>query len=424
MSNRWSRLLSISFTASLGLAAFGCGDDDGGGERPDAREQADAAAEPDAGGEDGLLRSGTIAVTEAAITNDLPGGPWSGGLVSVGFSDATTGNVPPPVAGYETNINGCLIRVWDVDTHEGSDSVDEGAVLVTGSENGDFACGFNAGQGEYLCQSTNPAIAMGSLDGVTIVDNVMTFVAEGTQTAPEMVGMYMVVQGHPNIPDGSKIPIIDQDTGADTLTIAGVGTVLPGDADSGFATFVGAGPVPAGGAQFLLGAAADLNISKAAGDVVGVIDEDFTAHGQNFELVDDAAMDKYLPHTVPFDGSVVNFECDGAGCGAAGTGGVIEALVINGETTDAPDLDPVTSPATAMPAPVTQYATFQCSFVGSDTATLDAGAMAAILGTSPTRIQVSVGRYRGAILASDDGTSSTIVLQGHQLLGWSDAPPK
>ncbi|HEU5060873.1 MAG TPA: hypothetical protein VFU21_30290, partial [Kofleriaceae bacterium] len=233
MSNRWSRLLSISFTAGLGLAAFGCGDDDGGGERPDAREQADAAGEPDAGDEGGLLRSGTIAVTEAAITNEIPGSPWSGALVSVGFSDATTGNVPAPVAGYETNINGCLIRVWDVDTHEGSDAVDEGNVLVTGTENGDFACGFNAGQGEYLCQSTNAAIAMGSLDGVTTVSGLMTFPAEGTQTAPEMVGMYMVVQGHPTIPDGSRLPIIGQNTEADTLQVAGrpAGDIGAGDAD-------------------------------------------------------------------------------------------------------------------------------------------------------------------------------------------------
>ncbi|HEU5058373.1 MAG TPA: hypothetical protein VFU21_17700, partial [Kofleriaceae bacterium] len=177
------------------------------------------------------------------------------------------------------------------------------------------------------------------------------------------------------------------------------------------------------GAQFLLGAADALNVSKAAGDVVGVIDEDFTAHGQNFQLVDEVGAAKYQPDNIPFDGTEVNFECDGSNCGAVGSGGLIEALVINGETTDAA-VGEITSPATAMPAPVTQYATFQCSFVGSDTATLDAGAMAAILGTSPTRIQVSVGRYRGAILAADDGSSSTIVLQGHQLLGWSDAPPK
>ena len=425
MRYRRSRLLSLGFAACLALAAFGCGDDDGGGNRPDARPTSDSAPDDPDGGGDGLLRSGTLAVTEAAITNTLPGGPWSGGLVSVSFSDATTGNAPLPVAGYETNINGCLIRIWNVGTHEASDPVDEGAVQVTGSENGEFLCSFNAGLGAYACQSTTPTIAMGSLDGVTTVSGLMTFGAEGTQTAPEMVGMYMVVQGHPTITDGSRLPIIGQNTEADTLQLGGLpaGDLGAGDADSGFATFVGVAPVPAGGAEFIRGAADAFTVAKAAGDVVGVIDEEFTAHGQDFALVDDAGMDKYLPHTVPFDGSEVNFECDGDGCGAVGTGGDLAAIVINGETTDAP-VDDITSPADAMPDPETQYATFQCSFIGGDTGTLDAGAMAAILGTSPTRIQVSVGRYRGAILGSDDGSSSTIVLQGHQLLGWSDPAPK
>ncbi|HEY8146883.1 MAG TPA: hypothetical protein VIG06_29585, partial [Kofleriaceae bacterium] len=290
-----------------------------------------------------------------------------------------------------------------------------------GTENGDFACGFNAGLGSYACQSTDATIAMGSLDGVTTVSGLMTFPAEGTQTKPEMVGMYMVVQGHPTIPDGSRLPIIAQDNGADTLQVAGLPDVNlgAGDADSGFATFVGVAPLPAGGAEFLLGANDAITVQKAAGDVVAAIDEDFEAHGQGFTLVDDAEMAKYGPDTIPFDGTEVNFECDGDGCGAAGSGGLIEAIVINGETTDAP-VDAITSPATAMPDPETQYATFQCSFIGSDTATLTADMMAAILGTSPTRIQTSVGRYRGAIIAADDGSSSTIVLQGHALLGWSD----
>ena len=422
MSNRWSRL-SLFLSAGLALAAFGCGDDDGGGDRPDARPTADSSPDnPDAAAA-GLLRSGTIAVTEASITNNL-GVPFSGGLVRVGFSDATTGSAPAPVDGYESNINGCLIQIWNVGTNEPSDPTDEGAVQVTGTENGTFACGFASPALGYVCQSTDAAIAAGSLDGVTTVSNLMTFPAAGTQTAPEMVGMYMVVNGHPTIPDGSRIPIIGQDSEADTLTLFGLPDVNlgAGDADSTFANFVGVGPVPTG-AQFLLGAADEINVQMGASDIVTAIDEDFHAQGQGFVLTDNAGMDKYLPHTLPFDGSPVNFECaDVDACGALGTGGLISAIVINGETTDAPvgALDP----SDPMPDPVTQYATFQCSFIDDATppytATLDAGAMAAILGTSPTRIQTSVGRYRGAILAPEDDESS-IILQGHALLGWSDA---
>ena len=431
-----NRFLSVFFSAGLALAAFGCGDDDGGnGDRPDARPSADSSPDdPDAGG-DGLLRSGTIAITEASITNDIPGSPWSGGLVSVGFSDATTGSAPAPVAGYETNINGCLIRIWDVGTNEESDAVDEGAVQVTGTENGDFACGFAAAANGYVCQSTTPAIAggvPGNAENFTLAGagggapGTLTFV--GGAADATMVGMYVTLAGFTGVPADARFPVIafaDNGGGDDTLTLAGVpntGGEITGGATAAYSTFVGLAPVPTG-AQFLLGAADAITVAKAAGDVVGVIDEDFTAHGQGFELVDDAENNRYLPHTIPVtaaaDAVEVNFECEEAGCGAEGTGGDIAAIVINGETTDA-EVGPITSPADAMEPAETQYATFQCSFIGADTATLDEGAMAAILGTNPTRIQVSVGRYRGAILGSDDGSSSTIVLQGHQVLGWSD----
>ena len=425
MSIRCSSL-SLFLSAGLALTAFGCGDDDGGGDRPDAREQADAAGNPDAGG-GGLLRSGTIAVTEAAITNDIPGSPWSGGLVRVGFSDATTGNIPPPVDGFDTNINNCLIRVWDVGTHEDSTAVDEGPVQVEGTENGTFACGFASADLGYVCQSTTPAVAGGDAENFTLAGNgvagTLTFV--GGQASADMVGTYVVVTGFGAV-DGAKFPVLaftDGGGGNDTLTLAGVPAVaLTGAAGATYSTYVGVAPVP-GGAQFLLGAADAITVTKAAGDVVGAISEDFHANGQGFTLLENDGMRQYLPSTVPFDGNEVNFACDGADCGVDGDGGVLEALVVNGETTDG-EVGPITSPADAMPDPVTQYATFQCSFLAQDTATLSADMMAAILGTNPTRIQFTVGRYRGSIIAADDGTSSTIVLQGHAALGWSDAPPK
>jgi len=414
--------LSLFLSAGLALTAFGCGDDDGGGDRPDARPQSDAG-EPDAGDEGGLLRSGTIAVTESALTN--PGlDTFSGAVVRVGFSDATTGNIPAPVDGFDSNIGGCLIRVWDVGTNEDSDPVDEGAVQVEGTENGTFNCGFASAALGYVCQSADAAIAGGT------AGNGNTFVLTGTgdtlemtgfQATAAMKGMYIMLSGFPNLPDGTKFPILAVNEETDTLTLFGVpdGLVSTGDADSTFSTYVGVGPVP-GGAQFLLAGGDMIHVTKAAGDVVGMIDEDFNAHGQGFTLVDDGAMGKYLPHNVATDGSAVTFEC--ADCGADGSGGVITAIVINGETTDGP-LDGL-DPSDPMPDPVTQYATFQCSFFeGADppfSGTLTADAMAAILGTNPTRIQTSVGRYKGSLISAEDGTSSVVVLQGHSFLGWTD----
>src|SRR5688572_8436513 len=273
MSNRWSRLLSFCFSAGLALAAFGCGDDDGdGGGRPDARPTSDSAPDdPDAGG-GGLLRSGTIAVTEAEITNELPGGPWSGALVSIGFSDATTGSAPAPVAGYETNINGCLIRIWDVGTNEASDPVDEGAVQVTGTENGAFGCAFVDAATGYVCQPA--AGANGSAENATLAANALTFVGGGTTVTAEMAGMYLRLGSFNAAVDGALLPIVGVNVETDSLIIGGTGgaDLGTGDADSTYSLFVGVGPVPSGGAQFLLGAADAITVQKAAGDVVAAID--------------------------------------------------------------------------------------------------------------------------------------------------------
>jgi hypothetical protein len=425
------RHLSLILSTCLALTAAGCGDDDGGSDRPDANTSQDDAASPDAA-EQALLRSGTIAVTETQISNDLPGPTWSGALVRVGFSDATTGNPPAPVDGFDQVINSCVIQIWDVGTHTSADAVDEGAVQITGTENGTFACGFvNADLG-YVCQSTDADIAGGTAgNGNAFVLTGATGSLEmtGFQASANMKGMYISLTGFPNLPDGTRFPIVAVDEGTDTLTLAGVPAELTstGDADSTFATFVGLAPVP-GGAQFLLGADDTLNVTKAAGGVVDMIDEDFQAHGQGFTLLDNPGAHLYLPSTIPVTApelaGEVNFKCDGAGCGATGSGGLIAAIVINGETTDAPVGD-ITSPADAMPAPVNQYATFTCAFASSDIATLSVDMMKAILGTHPTRIQTSVGRYRGAILppGGGDGTWSANVLQGHAYLGWSDAPP-
>jgi hypothetical protein len=420
MSKTLSRFATLLFSGAIAVFGVGCscGDDDGS-DRADSSPDIDSAPEDDAGGDPTVLRSGTIAVTEAALTN--PGlDTWSGGVVRIGFSDTTTGNSPAPVEGFESNIGGCLIQVWDVGTHTASDPVDEGAVVVTGTENGTFACGFANADLGYVCQSTTPAVAGGDAENFSLVGNgtVGSLAFEGGAASAEMVGTYVVLTGFGAV-DGSRFPVIAFTAGGggdpDTLTLAGVPAVdLTGAAGATYSTYVGVGPVP-NGAPFLLGAADEINVSKEAGDVVPAIDEDFNAHGQGFELIDNPEMAQYLPHTVPFDGTEVTFECDT--CGADGTGEINAGIVINGETTDAP-LDGL-NPAAPMPEPETQYATFQCSFLGQDVATLSADAMAAILGTNPTRIQVSVGRYRGKILTEDE--SSTIMLQGHAFLGWSDA---
>src|SRR5262245_11863229 len=206
------RPLSLLLSTCLALATAGCGDDDGGSDRPDASSPADASEGADAAVQE-LLRSGTIAVTETQISNDIPGSPWSGALVRVGFSDATTGNPPAPVDGFDEVINSCVIQIWDVGTHTGADAVDEGAVQVTGTENGTFACGFVTDVG-YGCQSTDAAIAGGvaaNASGFELAGdgNIGTLTFVGGQADALMRGMYIEIRGFTPIPNGTRFPVID-----------------------------------------------------------------------------------------------------------------------------------------------------------------------------------------------------------------------
>ncbi len=416
------------------LALFGaaaCGDDDGGDGATDSGDDADDGADdgadgPDAGSEPDaappVTRSGLLAITDTTITNPgLPGEPIQGGVVSMNYIDDQSVTVAP-VEGFDTYppIGSCLVTVYGEGDQEGT-SVDEGPVRVTGTANGEFACGYSKALEEYACQSTNPDIAggvPGNATGATLELGSQTLILGGAKFTPEMQGMTISLTGF-GAQDG-QYPIIAVVNGF-TLQLAGIEAEVDGGAEATFTTFVGASPIPNAAAfNFLDDGENPVTVAKEASDIVPAFEVTASARGEGFALAAESAQPHELPTASPATDAVV-FSC-GDSCGAdpAPASGQLNVMVINGETTDGELVDP--SPI-SMPA-ATNYATFQC--IGTkDSVTIPAAAMDAILGTTPTRIQVTVGRFVASIQSVPDAASSNVVL-GHSLTGFTtvEAPPK
>jgi hypothetical protein len=422
--------LSFLLTSALALPLAACGDDDGGGsDDPDAAPDSDAAPDPDASPDPVALRNGTLAVAETSITNEGLPVPVGGALNLIYFLDETSRTVAP-VPGFASPVGGCAIFVYDVGDDEEPDRVDEGTITVTGTSNGSFECHYDANNdavaGQYTCQSTVATTAggdEGNAAAATLTGATDSLAIGADVVTDEWVGMYIQLDNFPPITDGTRIPIVAANPTTDTITLGtdiNDALVQAGAETSTFTTFVGYKPVP-GGNDFLT--TDEVTITKEDGDVIPEIDETLTPAGQGtFDLVDDAGMDFYLPHQIPMDAAVdVSFHCDDCGSEGEATGGLY-AFTINGVTTDG-----AIASLIDMPAPETQYATFQCSVLGTEpaaeelqTVTIPEAAMQVILDTNPTRIQTSVGHYAGYRLSSEDLTTYNVnLLVGHNKLGYS-----
>ena len=420
--SRRSLTFLLTGTLALPFAAACGGDDDGGNNDADAApDGADAAPEPDAAPLGPLMRTGTLAITETAIV----GTPLAGELNVISFNDESTRTVAP-LAGFESPINGCAVVVYDVEAGDTEPDIadGEGDIVVTGTSAGPFGCASSPladPANSYMCQSATPAEAQGSANTAVLSGAADTLtMPDGVEVTDAMVGSYIVLSGFPLV--NAKFPIVGVDDVTDTLQLVGVPADDLGDADSTYAVFIGAAPVPANAPDYVGDDTTEVHITKEAGDVIPAIDETINPAGQGFELVDDVGMGYYLPNAIPTDGAdEVSFHCDTCGDDGSAPGGGFTAIIINGRTTDGVlplKGDPF---GTEMPDAETAYATFQCSFLGDevDTATIPQAAMEAIMGTNPTRVQISVGRVAGYPKSADDFTWSANVLVGHTILGYT-----
>lgn len=447
---------AFSMMGALGLVtSAGCGDD--GATPPDARVDAamfDAADPADAMVDatvlPTLIRSNTIAVTEVRISNDeanqAPFGGMEGAFSSVTFRDNTTITGTPTVTG--SPVNGCQVVVYDLtgnDPDAPATHVDEGAVSVMGTGNGAYGCAFVSALGDYLCQTPDSAAAGTVATGSTATPNAngtVTFNIVGANfDGVSYRGMWVKISGFPDDEANGDFPILAAGTAGTTVAsvlvvanvnaLAGVSTM--GATAGTYITAVGAGPLPGGGVDtFLDDGTADVTVAKGAptGDqVVPAFSVTVKANGGGLRLGDDSAQ----PHALGATGAQI-FNCNGTNgdCGfntGAAEGTELNAFVIFGETTDgnlATGCNGGACQFYEMPDPVSKYATWQCSQVSfggtatPPTVTIDATSLAAIMGTSPTRIQTTVANVAGDIAIASDQSTSTFVVIGHGVVGFTD----
>lgn len=496
------KLTTVSMVGALSLVlATACGDDDDDGGTVDARTidtsvpAVDADTTPDA--MPAPARAGTIAIIEAAVTNAnaAPLGGLHGASVTVSFSDALTGTAP--VTGFESPVNGCLVRVYDLENGDvTATAVDEGIVTVSGTSNGTFACAFNATLMEYVC--ANPAAGFsGTIPATSSATNinpsagavVLTLSgADFSTIGPQLRGTYVVISdwnagddaGAGSVVNGtfpvlgagssagladnqmlivnplvSTTPMVNTNAAATYATVVGA-NVIPGGTIGAFDNFLdhgepGDGDGGVGGIDYSINLAASPSGCTAGTDCrVEAISVTQKANGASstgtnaaghFKLDSTSAQPHDMcPGATMSDisscSAAKTFSChkdSGTDAGAdgncgEGSHGVLKVLAVSGSTTDAV-LPTTGSPLdfAEMPDPVKKYATWQCSFVGgaSTGGTIPAGAMAAIMGTNPTRIFTQVLHVGGGILQNDPGNpnkSTTNVLIGHGVAGFTDVP--
>jgi hypothetical protein len=431
---RFSKTLSIVGSAALLLAVGACGDDDGGtpdarpmidgGDNPDAPTP-DATPTPDAGPAD--LRSGTLAITDVRVTNDLTGigiQALSGAQVTITYRD-NTAPITAPAMGTG-NLDECTVIVYEVGTDPAPTYVDEGAVTVSaGTDHSPFACAFNDTLGEYLCApaTANQSGALGTGSTVVLVDtngdqtpDTPALVVAGADfTNMNVVGMYVTATGFAEAGNNGTFAVVGSTPLNDSALIIANPDAVPGDTIAAtpgtYALTTGNGPVPTLYTAFLGDGSDDVVISKAAGDVVPAFtDVMVPPAGEGLTLSSDSAE----PHAMPTTATdPILIKCGGDGeCGPSP--GTLTGFAISGYATDG---DTTGLPPFVMPDPVSKYATFQCRSNPNVTEfQIEAAEWAEVLGIEPTRIQTNILRVT-ADLSSGVATSMAI---GHGLVGFTD----
>ena len=409
MMKRPTHFLFASLLALAALSATACGSSSSSPDAmPDAHRADASPPPPDAAIDIGPppSRTGLIELSELTITN--PGWSTIGGAgVAVSWTDDATGTDPVP--GYENSTGGCRIVVYDVGGGDSpAEQTDEGRVSVTGTNIGDFQCEFAAAESGYVCRSTDSAYsgdiptegssAVPGDDDVTYVIAGADFLAGGIS----YVGMHVVILGFDQADANGTFPIVDVPA-ADTLVV--INPDLEGAATltttGAYVTRVGLGPALEGGLDFLDDGTEEIAIDKPNSTAVPALDVTLNANGDGITMAPPQL------HLIPTTGDAVTLGCDP--CGQTG-GGLLNTVVVAGRTTDADltDLDD-----TAMPAAVSKYAEFRCSAIGAGSIELDEDAMAAILGTLPTRIETQL------LYSATDKIGNTSVNVGHGFVGYT-----
>lgn len=408
-------ILSVFF--ALALNACG-GDSNTNNNPPDAANPPDDGSlpdgdnAPDANTDPGTLRSGTIAVVDIAVTN--PGVDASGASVLVTYRDLTVADVPPTYGNETPDFGDCSVWVYNVGQDSERPLVDEGSVTIEGGLSPIGTCSFDAEAGGYRCKAGQGTIAATSVASVDSTGSMtLLFTAGGAPPAnPNPVGMFMEISGFQNPALNGRFPITGRPT-ENSLVLSNPGAINQTETVTGtpptYELYAGEGPTPAK-VDFLGAETSPVMISKASGPIVAEFSSSIGPSGDGLTLADGSDAVHALP-TTPRD---VTFSCSPAQGGNCGpTGGFLYGFVLSGSTTDA---DLTGTLPTDMPPAVTQYATFQCRAMPlADTVKIPTDALAAILGTNPTRIRTQLLR-----ITADLNKPQTSIVVGHGLVGFTD----
>ncbi|HTL84065.1 MAG TPA: hypothetical protein VL856_02715, partial [Acidimicrobiia bacterium] len=392
--------------------------------------------------------AGTIAVTDVTLVDPSAAGVGgvSGGAISITFSDLTK-NGGTVVAGT-SQVNGCVVVKYDP-THLPNPPLDAGPIKITNNQiNGNDGllktvgmagvCTFSATFMQYICVSDNNA-GTGTVVATNLPNNppgmpagliAYTFPSDTQIPNEKLVGSYLIVGGFTtspsfNSPAGSAFPIVSQN--GDTLVVVNAAAEAAGtttETVAGTANYTilnGFNPVPAAGAGADFLGTGGVTVQKVAST-------DFKAFTQNIDVPGEGwtLSDADSPTSIPLTGTATDqhYGCaTGNTCGDTSTT-LIQAMIISGRATkkSLTGLAPFQMP-TEIPGTDT-WLEYQCGFIGSKTATLDAAALQAIIDFAPTRVEMRVINSAGNIITDTGlpGSPQTFVVAGHALVGHTTAP--
>lgn len=433
------RTRSLVIATALAAAAAACG---GGSSNPDSRVS-DANKNADVGNPDAHVktRAGTLAVTDVKITDPAVASlAIGGGAVSFEFDDLTMndgGTVAYDDTGG-TGVGGCTVFTFDGSTHKPHPAIDEGPITISGAglkgKPNPLMCTFAGSQ--YVCVADAATGVSGTYSASSAGGAAVTIT--GHDFTADDIGTYLTLSGFADAGMNHSYAIINViSTSAQLAVPASTVQSATNKAFTGvsYTKLQGAGPIPGGQGtvDFInLGAGTDqLTVDLAANtDYPTAITATVPPIGKPL-LLDDAGTgctDCKQPYQFPTSaasGETVTFSCDktiGSKTGNCGEGEPPTfnnvGLVITGSTTDA---DLTNAAPYDMPPANGSYARFTCSFPTGMTGQVTNGALAAILATSPTRVETRVFRFGFTLPTADPDTKNTwTVVAGHGIIGHTD----
>lgn len=364
--------------------------------------------------------SGTLTALEVAVLNPGASGTFFGQGIQVGisFGDSVTG-VAPTMEEQPGSPLGCkLFNLTPAQTLQATVGNDEGPVQVTVTQAANAptfpACAYTANVG-YTCpitatQSTAGTIAMGPAAGTATLTDL-----DVTYTMANTANRYVNIRGATNAANNGTFPIVALG-GANTIVYANpafVAETIP--ATGGHINLAGVGPTPSAADPGFLDNAAQLTMALTPGG--GNHFQAFTATVGAGSVGDDFQMpmaERIKLNALPTDGAAFTITCGGDAqnpCGSA-SGSLINIVTTDGSLAGQ-------SPF-GMPAPATKRVNVRCAALGSESITVPAAYMAAIMSSGFTRIQTTF--MRPTLMAG--GPASVNALSGHAIIGFTNRPAK